>query len=89
MSLRLRLNLLITMLMLLFIVAMGVLVVKSTRASIKESVEASTRVTIQLLDTVIVSAFRNPELGPPHEVLHLFLQSLGHVRSNTILLYGP
>ncbi|HEY7986634.1 MAG TPA: PAS domain S-box protein, partial [Methylophilaceae bacterium] len=47
------------------------------------------RVTIQLLDTVIVSAFRNPELGPPHEVLHLFLQSLGHVRSNTILLYGP
>ena len=89
MSLRLRLNLLITTLMLLFMVAMGVMIVKSTRASIKESVEASTRVTIQLLDTVIVSAYRNPELGPTHEVLHSFLQSLGHVRSNTILLYGP
>jgi hypothetical protein len=89
MSLRLRLNLLITTLMLLFIVAMGVMLIKSTRASIQESVEASTRVTIQLLDTVVVSAYRNPELGPIYEVMHTFLQSLGHVRSNTILLYGP
>jgi hypothetical protein len=89
MSLRLRLNLLITALMLLFMVAMGVMLVKSTRASIQESVEASTRVTIQLLDTVVVSAYRNPELGPIYEVMHTFLKSLGHVRSNTILLYGP
>jgi hypothetical protein len=89
MSLRLRLNLLITALMLMFMLAMGTMIVNSTRSSIHESVETSTRVTIQLLDIVIISSFRNPELGPPYEVLHSFLQSLGHVRSNTIFLYGP
>ena len=89
MSLRLRLNLLITALMLLFMVAMGAMIIKGTHASIQESVETSTRVTIQLLDTVIVSAYRNPELGSAHEVLLTFLQSLGHVRSNQIQLYDP
>lgn len=89
MSLRLRLNLLITALMLIFMLATGAMIIKGTRASIQESVESSTRVTIQLLDTVIVSAYRNPDLGPTHEVMHTFLQSLGHVRGNTISLYGP
>lgn len=87
MSLRLRLNLLITVLMLLFMLAMGTVIINGTRTSIQEGVETATRVTTQLLDTVIVSAFRNPELGATHEVLHAFLVSLGHVRSNDILLY--
>lgn len=86
-SLRLRLNLLITVLLLTFMLAMGTMIIKGTRTSIQEGVETATRVTTQLLDTVIVSAFRNPELGPPHEVLHAFLISLGHVRSNDIFLY--
>ncbi len=86
-SLRFRLNLLITVLMLLFMLAMGTVIIKGTRSSIQEGVETATRVTTQLLDTVIVSAFRNPELGATHEVLHSFLISLGHVRSNDILLY--
>lgn len=87
MSLRLRLNLLITVLLLMFMLAMGTVIIKGTRTSIQEGVETATRVTTQLLDTVIVSAFRNPELGAPHEVLHVFLISLGHVRSNDIFLY--
>ena len=87
MSLRFRLNLLITALMLMFMAAVGYVVVKETRNSIKEGVEAATRVTIQLLDTVIISSYRNPELGLTHVVLRDFLESLGHVRSNDIRLY--
>lgn len=87
MSLRFRLNLLVTMLSLAFLVAAGVVLVRDTRDSIRERVEAATRVTVQLLDTVIVSSAMNPSLGPTHYVLQDFLQSLGYVRSSHIELY--
>ncbi|MFM9912493.1 MAG: PAS domain S-box protein [Methylophilaceae bacterium] len=87
MSLRFRLNLLITVLMLLFMVATGAVIVKGTRASIQEGVEAAVRVTTQLLDTVVESAFSDPESGHAYETMHHFLQSLGHVRSSDIFLY--
>jgi two-component system, NarL family, sensor histidine kinase UhpB len=88
MSLRLRLNLLITTLLLLFMTAVGFVVFNGTKSSIQEGVEAATRVTTQLLDTVIVSSVRNPEWGYTHEVMHRFLQHLGHVRGNEIRLYS-
>ena len=88
MSLRFRLNLLITALLLLFMLAVGFVVFKGTKASIQEGVEAATRVTVQLLDTVIVSSTQNPEWGYTHEVMQRFLQHLGHVRGNEIALYN-
>ncbi len=88
MSLRLRLNLLITALLLLFMSAVGFVVFNGTKASIQEGVEAATRVTTQLLDTVIVSSVQNPEWGYTHEVMQRFLQHLGHVRGNEITLYS-
>ncbi len=88
MSLRLRLNLLITALLLLFMSAVGFVVFNGTKTSIQEGVEAATRVTVQLLDTVIVSSVQNPEWGYTHEVMHRFLQHLGHVRGNEIKLYN-
>ncbi|MDR2219251.1 MAG: PAS domain S-box protein [Methylobacillus sp.] len=87
MSLRFRLNLLVTVLLLLFMAVMGVALVKETRVSIREGVESATHVTTQMLDRVIVSAFMSPELGPPGEVLQQFLTSLGRVRSTDIYLY--
>lgn len=87
MSLRFRLNLLVTMLSLAFLLAAGVVLVQDTRSSIRERVEAATRVTVQLLDTVIVSSAMNPSLGPTHYVLQDFLKSLGYVRSCRIELY--
>lgn len=87
MSLRFRLNLLITVLLLIFMVGVGFVIIQDTRTSIKEGVEAATRVTTQLLDTVIVSSYRNPELGSTQEVLKSFLESLGHVRNLDISLY--
>lgn len=87
MSLRFRLNLLITLLSLAFIVVVGSILVNDTRVSIRERVEAASRVTVQLLDTVIVSSVMNPEMGPTHVVLQGFLGSLGYVRSSHITLY--
>lgn len=86
-SLRFRLNLLITLLLLVFMLAVGWVIVNDTRVSIRERVEAATRVTVQLLDTVITSSAQNPEAGYTHIVLREFLQSLGYVRSNQIMLY--
>jgi|APLak6261661892_1056031.scaffolds.fasta_scaffold06230_2 two-component system sensor histidine kinase UhpB len=87
MSLRFRLNLLITLLSLAFILVVGTILVNDTRVSIRERVEAASRVTVQLLDTVIVSSALNPEMGPTHIVLQSFLGSLGYVRSSHIELY--
>ncbi|MFW5431230.1 MAG: histidine kinase [Methylophilaceae bacterium] len=87
MSLRLRLNLLITLLMLLFMAGVGSLLLKGAKSSIQESVEAATHVTTQLLDTVILSSNQNLEWGYTHDVLKRFLEQLGHVRSNEIYLY--
>lgn len=87
MSLRFRLHLLITTLSLAFMLASGWVIVNDARTSIRERVEAATRVTVQLLDTVIISSYQNPEWGYTHEVLRSFLQSLGYVRSNHITLH--
>jgi two-component system, NarL family, sensor histidine kinase UhpB len=88
MSLRLRLNLLITALLLLFMLAVGFVVLKGTKSSIQEGTEAATRVTVQLLDTVVVSSIQNPGWGYTHDVMRRFLQYLGHVRGNEIYLYS-
>ncbi len=88
MSLRLRLNLLITTLLMLFMSAVGFVVFSGTKSSIQEGVEAATRVTVQLLDTVIVSSVQNPEWGYTHDVMQRFLEHLGHVRGNEIRLYS-
>lgn len=86
-SLRVRLNLLITLLLMVFMLTVGWIIVNDTRISIRERVEAATRVTVQLLDTVITSSAQNPELGSTQIVLRDFLRSLGYVRSNQIMLY--
>ncbi len=88
MSLRLRLNLLITALLMLFMLAVGFVVFKGTKSSIQEGTEAATRVTVQLLDTVVVSSTQNPGWGYTHDVMRRFLQYLGHVRGNEIYLYS-
>jgi two-component system, NarL family, sensor histidine kinase UhpB len=87
MSLRLRLNLLITALSLVFMLAAGWAIVNDAKVSIRERVEAASRVTVQLLDNVIVTSVMNPSLGDTTEVLNVFLRSLGYVRSSQIVLY--
>ena len=87
MNLRVRLNLLITAILLIFFVSMGYTIMKGSKESIQEGVESANRVTMQLLDTVIISSSQNPEWGYTHDVLKRFLEELGHVRSSNINLY--
>ncbi len=87
MSLRFRLNLLVTFLSLAFVVVVGAVLVNDTRVYIREQVEAAMRVTVQLLDNVILNSTLNPGLGPTHEVMREFLRNLGGVRSSHIELY--
>jgi two-component system sensor histidine kinase UhpB len=87
MSLRVRLNLLIASMLLVFMLIVGFFIIRGMHNSTQEGVEAATRVTVQLLDTVIVSSLQNPEWGYTHDVMRRFLVSLGHVRSNEIILY--
>ena len=56
MNLRVRLNLLITAILLIFFVSMGYTIMKGSKESIQEGVESANRVTMQLLDTVIISS---------------------------------
>ena len=51
------------MIMLMFMLAVSYVMIQGAKSSIQEGVEAATRVTSQLLDTVIVSSVQNPELG--------------------------
>ncbi|MBT3917864.1 MAG: histidine kinase, partial [Nitrosomonadales bacterium] len=60
---------------------------KSSKNSILEGVESAHKVTMQLLDTVIVSSAQNPNWGTTDYVMAQFLEELGYVRSNDILLY--
>ena len=87
MSLRLRLNLLIALIMILFLVGLSITLMKSSKKAIEEGVESSHRVTLQLLDTFITSSAENPDWGYTHQVIQPFLIELGHVRSNIISRY--
>ena len=85
MSLRLRLNLLVAALNLVFLAALTWLLIVDYRNSIQEEIEAAHRVAVQLLGN---AAQTSPIFGPAPEVMVSFLQSLGRVRANDIRLYS-
>lgn len=83
MSLRLRILLLITALMALFALAVGRMIVEDTRSSIKEEIDAGTKVTVQMLSAVVVAS---QITGTPRQFLRSFLERLGRVRANHLRL---
>jgi two-component system, NarL family, sensor histidine kinase UhpB len=86
MSLRFRINLLITCLSLLFIAALAVVIVNNERSSIREEQDAATRVTVQMLRTFVLESERGDADGRDAR-LQAFVKSLGRVRSNDIIFY--
>ena len=87
MSLRFRINLIITVLIVLFSLVTAKIVVDDARRSIREEMEAGTKVTQQLLTTMLYSSRFVPPTEDPNYVLRAFLHSLGRVRANEIRLY--
>jgi two-component system, NarL family, sensor histidine kinase UhpB len=85
MKLRTRLNLVVTGLTAVF---MGVLIaseIRDMRSSIREEIEAANQVASQLLGRLAVIYSRT---GGP-ELVQQFLQQLGRVRANDIVLLAP
>jgi two-component system, NarL family, sensor histidine kinase UhpB len=85
MSLRSQINLLITVVMLLFVAALAYFEVDAARKSIKEEMEAATKVTVHLLTNVVQNERRVDGQVPPR-VLVDFLAHLGRVRAHQITL---
>ncbi|HET7633639.1 MAG TPA: PAS domain S-box protein [Burkholderiales bacterium] len=87
MSLRFRINLLITALMLIFMLALAAVIIDGTRSSIHEEVTASTRITMQLLGTVVYTSQFIPGHRSYQGLIVDFLDRVGRVRASEIRLY--
>ena len=85
MRLRTRLNLVVAALSAAFVVVLIAAEVQSTRASVREEIEAANRVASQLLGRL---AAVYSQVGGPDLVLN-FLQQLGRVRANEVSLQSP
>ena len=77
----------ITLVVVAFTLATANLLIEETRRSIREEMEAGTRITAQLLETVIGNTRPNLQQEPHNQVLLSFLQRVGRVRANEIRLY--
>ena len=89
MSLRFRINLIITLLIVMFSLVTAKIVLDDARRQIREEMEAGTKVTLQLLSTVLYSSqFVPPSENEPNGVLLGFLRQLGRVRANEIRMYA-
>jgi two-component system sensor histidine kinase UhpB len=82
MRLRTRLNLVVAALSAAFVIVLIAAEVQSTRASVREEIEAANRVASQLLGRL---AAAYSQVGGPDLVLQ-FLQQLGRVRANEVSL---
>jgi PAS domain S-box-containing protein len=87
MSLRFRINLLITALMLILMLALAAVIIDGTRSSIHEEVTASTRITMQLLGTVVYTSQFIPGHRSYQGLIVDFLDRVGRVRASEIRLY--
>ena len=88
MTLRLKINLIVGALTLLFMVALLWLQLLGMRESVHEEVVAANRVAAQMLDRTIVRNALNPNLPPQGtQSVLTFLQGIGRVRANDITLF--
>jgi two-component system, NarL family, sensor histidine kinase UhpB len=85
MRLRTRLNLVVAGLSAAFVIVLIAAEIQSTRASVREEIEAANRVASQLLGQL---ALVYANVGGPDLVLQ-FLQHLGRVRANEVTLWSP
>jgi len=84
MSLRLQINIAITVLMLLFIATLIAVEIEAASRSVAEEMEASSRITGLLLDGIT-----KIDQGADPAWIRAFLTRLGRVRGNEIELLAP
>ncbi|MBU2098818.1 MAG: HAMP domain-containing protein, partial [Gammaproteobacteria bacterium] len=87
MSLRFRINLVISLIGLLSVLVMSYVLIDYKRRSIGQEIEAGTRVSIQLLQSILLSPVYTAEAPDPLANLTQYLRSVGRVRANEVRLY--
>lgn len=87
MSLRVRINLIITTLIVLFTLVTGNIIVNDMRRAIREEMEAGTKITLQHLNTVLYGGELARSDAAAARALLQFLQHLGRVRAHEIRMY--
>lgn len=87
-SLRFRINALVTALVLVFFSLTAMLMLEDIRRQIREEMEATSRVTMQLLSTVVYSTQFVPTAMSRAEMVRGFLDSVGRIRAHDVTLYG-
>jgi PAS domain S-box-containing protein len=86
-SLRLRINLVITLVTVAFTAAMVHVIVNDLRSSVREEIESTTRVAVQLIESVVTGVYLEPGPGERTPALLAMLQRVGRVRANDIRFY--
>ncbi len=87
MSLRVRINLVLTLVIVAFTLAMAGIIVNDTRSSIREEIESTTRVAVQLIETVVAGAYLEAGPAERNDALLALLRRIGRVRANEIRFY--
>lgn len=88
MSLRFRVNLVISLIGFLCVLVMSYVLIDYKRRSIGQEIEAGTRVSIQLLQSILLSPVYTAEAPDPLANLTQYLSSVGRVRANEVRLYN-
>lgn len=88
MSLRFRVSLVISLIGLLSVAVMSYVLIDYKRRSIGQEIEAGTRVSIQLLQSILLSPVYTAEAPDPLANLTQYLRSVGRVRANEVRLYN-
>ena len=77
MGLRFRINLVISLVIVTFCLLIGVILVNDQKNSIREEIEAGTKITAQILETIISSAMAQNRIGQQSATLVNFLKRMG------------
>ncbi|OUW03734.1 MAG: hypothetical protein CBD16_03125 [Betaproteobacteria bacterium TMED156] len=84
MSLRFRINIFVTLLMLLFLASTAIMQINDIKRQVREEIETGTKVTVQLLTIFLSSAQLNSSNSDKQMMVKGFLDNLGRVRAHEI-----
>lgn len=87
MGLRFRVNLAISLIGIVFVAAVAYILIDYKRRSINEEIDAGTRVTIQLLESISFNPATFQQGSDPLAGLVEYLSSVGRVRANEVRLF--
>ena len=84
MGLRFRINILVTLLMLLFMGSTTLMQINDIKRQVREEIETGTKVTVQLLSIFLSSVQLNSSISNKQLIVKNFLENMGRVRAHEI-----